>query len=79
MKCAFQWMDVRMLSFIVVTGYTELRGGKSIVLVKLYDDRKPWDDALKVCEADGGTLLKIDSKYIQVQIGKKFPLRGLGK
>ncbi|XP_067656377.1 uncharacterized protein [Haliotis asinina] len=57
-------------------GYKELRDGKHTVFVKSYTNSLRWDDALKVCEADGGTLLRIDSKYKETQIGIIFSLVG---
>ncbi|XP_046332137.1 C-type lectin TsL-like [Haliotis rufescens] len=49
-------------------GYMALKVGAEFIRVKLYMEKKTWDDAQTSCQEDGGSLAKLDTRQIERSI-----------
>ncbi|XP_046566073.1 macrophage mannose receptor 1-like [Haliotis rubra] len=55
-------------------GYRSIKAGKVKVNVKRHVTPLSWDAALRVCQSEGGSLVKIDTKEKETVIKKKLQI-----
>ncbi len=51
------------IDMLFYVGYKAIQAGRDRILVKQYHMNKTWDQAHQQCEADGGHLIKLDTKH----------------
>ncbi|XP_067653228.1 C-type lectin lectoxin-Lio3-like [Haliotis asinina] len=75
LRCAPVGLRVTTESKVKRPGYRSLKAGKVKINVKRHVIPLSWDAALSVCQSEGGSLVKIDTKEKETAIMKKFNIQ----